>query len=109
LTSGAIIDELATTNHINHPKENLARAKGISSMIAILYVEVAPDFSSAVEQLQSVSLGNCLQLVYAIGPNEIIIRLECNNNDTESMNRAISDFAGVEGVTLITTCLVKQS
>jgi hypothetical protein len=76
-------------------------------MVAILYVEFAQFTPSAAEQLRSVSLGNCLQLVYEIGPNEIIIRLECT--DSESVNRAISDFAGVEGVTLITTCVVKKS
>ncbi len=78
-------------------------------MIAILYVEITPDFPSAVEQLTYVSLSNCKQLVYNLEANEIIIRLECNNNDTESMNRAISDFARVEGVALITTCVVKMS
>jgi len=76
-------------------------------MVAILYVEFANFTPNAVEMLQSVSLGNCLQLVYAIAPEEIIIRLECN--DTESMNRAISDFAAVEGVALITTCVVKKN
>jgi hypothetical protein len=76
-------------------------------MVAILYVEFAHFTPNAVELLQSVSLGNCLQLVYAIGPEEIIIRLECN--DPESVNRAISDFAAVEGVALITTCVAKKS
>jgi hypothetical protein len=77
------------------------------TQIAILYVEFTEFTPSAVEQLETLSLGNCKQLVYAIGPNEIIIRLECN--DTESVNRAIIDFAGIEGVALITTCVVKKS
>jgi len=77
------------------------------TQVAILYVEFKEFTPSAVEKLETVSLGNCKQLVYGIGPNEIIIRLECN--DTESMNRSITDFAGVEGVALITTCVVKKN
>jgi len=77
------------------------------TMITILYVEFAHFTPNAVEMLQSVSLGNCKQLVYGIGPEEIIIRLECN--DPESTTRAISDFAAVEGVALITTCVVKKT
>jgi hypothetical protein len=76
-------------------------------MIAILYVECEPFTPTAAERLRAVSLGNCLQLVYEIGPDEIIIRLECT--DSEAVNRAISDFAAVEGVRLITTCVVKKS
>jgi hypothetical protein len=74
-------------------------------MLAILYVEIAEGFPAAAEQVTHVSLGNCKQLVSDFGTNELVVRLECD--DPASLNQAISgDFAAIEGVKRITTCLV---
>jgi hypothetical protein len=75
---------------------------------AILYVEIAEDAPAAADQLEHVSLGNCLQLVSYLSPNEVIIRVECN--DAKSLNEAIThSFADIEGVKRITTCVVINS
>ena len=75
---------------------------------AILYIEIAEGSTSTAERLEHVSLMNCLQLVSHMAPNEVIVRVECN--DPESLNRTITDsFAGIEGVTRITTCVVINS
>lgn len=75
---------------------------------AILYIEIAEGSMSTAEQVEHVSLMNCLQIVSHIAPNEMIVRVECN--DTESLNQAIThSFAGIEGVKRITTCVVIQS
>lgn len=75
---------------------------------AILYIEIAEGSTSAADQLEHVSLMNCLQLVSYLTPNEVIVRVECN--DEESLNEAITDsFAKIEGVTRITTCVVIRS
>lgn len=79
-------------------------------MIAILYVEVADGFPSVIEKLEHVSLGNCLQLVtsFPSSSSEIIIRLECD--DHSMLNQAvIQDFAGIEGVKRITTCVINKA
>ncbi len=75
---------------------------------AILYIEIAEGSTLAADQLEHVSLMNCLQLVSYLTPNEVIVRVECN--DPESLNQAITNsFAKIEGVTRITTCVVIQS
>jgi hypothetical protein len=75
---------------------------------AILYIEIAEGSPSTADQLEHVSLMNCLQLVLHLAPNEVIVRVECN--DPESLNQTITDsFAKIEGVTRITTCVVIQS
>ena len=75
---------------------------------AILYIEIAEGSTSTADQLEHVSLMNCLQLVSYLTPNEVIVRVECN--DQESLNETITDsFAKIEGVTRITTCVVIRS
>ena len=75
---------------------------------AILYIEIAEGFTSTADQLEHVSLMNCLQIVLHLAPNEVIVRVECN--DPESLNETITDsFAKIEGVTRITTCVVIRS
>lgn len=73
---------------------------------AILYVDVAEGASSAPEQLEHLSLGNCKQLYYRFSTGEVILQVTCN--DAASLNTAITDFAAIEGVTRITTCVVRQ-
>ena len=74
-------------------------------VIAILYIEIAEGSASTAERIEHVSLMNCLQLVSHIAPNEVLVRVECN--DPESLNQAITDsFARIEGVTRVTTCVV---
>jgi DNA-binding Lrp family transcriptional regulator len=80
----------------------------MSMVRAILYVEVAEGSPSAADQLEHVSLANCLQLVSFLSPNEVIVRVECN--DVTSLNEAIThSFAEISGVTRITTCVVINS
>lgn len=75
---------------------------------AILYIEIAAGSTSTAHQLEHVSLMNCKQLVLHHGYDEMIVQVECN--DPESLNRTITDsFAGIEGVTRITTCVVIRS
>ena len=75
---------------------------------AILYIEIAEGSPSTAERVEHASLMNCKQLVSHLAPNEVIVRVECN--DLESLNETITDsFAKIEGVTRITTCVVIRS
>ena len=75
---------------------------------AILYIEIAEGSTSTADQLEHVSLMNCLQIVLHLAPNEVIVQVECN--DQESLNETITDsFAKIAGVTRITTCVVIRS
>ena len=75
---------------------------------AILYIEIDNGSPSTADQLEHASLMNCKQIVLHLAPNELIVRVECN--DQESLNETITDsFAKIEGVTRITTCVVLTS
>lgn len=76
-------------------------------MSAILYVDVADGASAALERLEFMSLGNCKQLFHRFSTGEVILQVTCN--DANSLNTAITEFAAVEGVTRVTTCVVKSS
>jgi len=73
---------------------------------AILYIEVADGATSALEQLEFISLVNCKQLFHRFSTGEVILQVTCN--DAKSLNTAITEFAAVEGVTRVTTCVVKS-
>ena len=71
---------------------------GAQTPSAYLLAEIARggEVGAAIEALRSLSLMNCLQLVESLVPGEAIVHLACN--DPASLNRAIGDFAQVEGV-----------
>jgi hypothetical protein len=74
---------------------------------AILYVEVADGATGAFERLEFMSLGNCKQLFHRFSTGEVILQVTCN--DAKSLNTAIAEFAAVEGVTRVMTCVVRSS
>jgi hypothetical protein len=60
---------------------------------AYLLVEIAAgsDGGTVIEELRSLSLANCPQLVESLMPGEAIAHVACN--DLASVNRAVGDFA----------------
>jgi hypothetical protein len=73
---------------------------------AILYIEFEPDYT-ATEDMLKISLMNCLQLVFSVPNGGFIVHLACN--DPQSLSQAINnDLIGIEGISQITTCVVRK-
>jgi hypothetical protein len=79
----------------------------INMVSAILYVDIASEATSVLEDLEHLSLGNCKQLLHRFSTGEVILQVACN--DPESLSKAVTKFAGIEGVLRVTTFIVKRS
>jgi DNA-binding Lrp family transcriptional regulator len=75
---------------------------------SILLVEIAEGDGAAANQVKHMSLGNCKQQVLAHIERDVILLLTCN--DVEHLNKVITNnFAKIEGVMRITTCVLIKS
>ena len=71
----------------------------------LLVDAVADNEGGLVASLESVSLGNCKQLVHAWDWSEAMVRVECD--DLSYLIEAVTrDLAGAQGVARITTLVV---